>query len=388
MPSDGILFVMLLLIRIILQRLLLAAFSLLALIGINPDVSIPSPDVVQATQDKQDQLVEGVLQPNGESSVEKTREIEKKITDLQDGFTESVTDSIKSTVVDNAVPLDVVSDEARGTFDVKDVVVNVICLQKTATHTKLSTGSGVIISSNGLVLTNAHVAYPFLQSSQFGMSSYSCTVRRENIPNYGYNAELVYYPIDWLNENSEVIKEPSPVGTGENDYAVLLITTPVGPAPKDQLFSSASLSIDAADLKDEVSVTIAGYPGTNTGVFSVDAQPGLKVADTRIDEYFTFGARTSDVLQTGVNIVAKRGSSGGGVFNNGELYGLIVTTNDGADGTYANALTLPYIKRDFQNDTGIPFEEFVATSLDTLKQRFASSYKDELKRIISESLGL
>ncbi len=387
MPSDGILFLMLLLIRIILQRLLLVAFSFLALIGINPDVSIPSPDVVQATQDKQDQLVEGVLQPNDESPVEQTRDIEKKITDLQDDFTETITDSIQNTV-DKAVPVEVVSEEARNDFDVKDVVVNVICLQKTSTYTKLSTGSGVIISSNGLVLTNAHVAYPFLQSSQFGMNTYSCTVRRENIPNYGYNAELVYYPVDWLNENSEVIKDPSPVGTGENDYAVLLLTTPIGPAPKDQAFSSASLSVSASDMKDDVAVTIAGYPGSNTGVFAVDARPGLKIADTQIDEYFTFGSRTFDVLQTGVNIVAKRGSSGGGVFSNGELYGLIVTTNEGTGGTYANALTLPYIKRDFQNDTGIQFDDFVTTSLDTLKQRFSSSYKDELKRIISESLGL
>ncbi len=76
------------------------------------------------------------------------------------------------------------------------------------------------------------------------------------------------------------------------------------------------------------------------------------------------------------------------MFNNDELYGLIVTTNEGVDGTYANALTLPYIKRDFQNDTGIQFDEFVATSLDTLKQRFSSLYKEELKRIISGSLGL
>ena len=200
MPSDGILFLMLLLIRIIFQRLLLVAFSFLALIGINPDVSVPSPDVVQATQDKQDQLVEDVLQPNGESPVEETRDIEKKITDLQDDFTQTVTDSIKTALVDKAVPIEVVSEEARGDFDVKDVVVNVICLQKTSAYTKLSTGSGVIISSNGLILTNAHVAYPFLQSSQFGMNTYSCTIRRENIPNYGYNAELVYYPIDWLNE--------------------------------------------------------------------------------------------------------------------------------------------------------------------------------------------
>jgi hypothetical protein len=388
MPPDGILFVMSLLIRIILQRLALIVFSFLTFLGINPDVSVPSPDVIQATQDKQDQLVEDVLQPNGDSPIDETRDIEKKITDLQDGFTETVIDPITDTLVQGAVPTDVVSDDARTDFNVKDVVVNILCLEKTSTYTKMSSGSGVIISSNGLVLTNAHVAYPFLQSSQFGMNTYSCTVRRENIPNYGYNAELVYYPLDWLNENSEVIKDPSPVGTGENDYAILLLTTPIGPAPKTATFSSASLSVGAVDLKNDLSVTIAGYPSSNSGVFAVDARPGLKVADTHIDEFFTFATRTFDVLQTGANSVAKRGSSGGGVFNNGALYGLIVTTNQSEDGAYANALTLPYIKRDFESDTGIDLDDFVTTSLDVLKLRFSVSYKDELKRIISESLGL
>jgi hypothetical protein len=259
-------------------------------------------------------------------------------------------------------------------------------MEKTSTYTKMSSGSGVIISESGLVITNAHVAYPFLQTKQFDSNTYSCSVRRENIPNFGYNAELVYYPIDWLEENGEVIKSPSPVGTGENDYALILLTTPIGPGPRSTVFKSASLAVNSPDLRDDLSVTIAGYPSLNSGVFDVDTHPGLKIADTHINEYFTFDIRTLDVLQTGENVVAKRGSSGGGVFSNNTLYGLIVTTNQGETGTYANALTLPYIKRDFKEDTGMDFDEFVSRSTEAIRAQFLTS-RDVLKNAISESLG-
>lgn len=385
MAANDILSLMPILIRILVQRLLLIVFSFLAFFGINPDVTPPTDEAVQAIQERQDKLIEEVLQPN-DNTPESVQEIEDKVRELQDGIADRLTNPVRQTVVEQVAPKETIFETEADSFDVRDAVVNVLCVEKTSTYTKMSTGSGVIVSSSGLVLTNAHVAYPFLQTAQFDRSTYSCSVRRENIPNYGYNAELVYYPLDWLRENSEIIKEPTPVGTGENDYAVLLLTTSLGPAPKVG-FLPASTSVDTDDLKKDLAVTIAGYPSSNTGVFSVDANPGLKVADTTISDFFTFATRTFDILQTGTNVVAKRGSSGGGVFSGNRLYGLIVTTNQAEGGSYANALTLPYIKRDFESDTGINFDEFVATSLDILKLRFSVSYKDELKKIISESLG-
>jgi hypothetical protein len=194
----------------------------------------------------------------------------------------------------------------------------------------------------------------------------------------------VYYPSDWLQRNKEVIKEAAPTGTGEDDYSLLLITSALGPTPKGT-FPHASLGIGTKDLKKNIDVVATGYPSSNSGVFEVDTKPGLKIAATTIEDYFTFGSNSYDILQTGVNIVAHRGASGGGIFKDDALYGIVVTTNSNSNGSYINALTLPYIKKDFKSDTGIDFDSFINDSADTLKSRFISSYQPKIAEIISEN---
>ncbi len=380
---------MLLLIRLLIQRLLIFTFSILAFFGINPDISVPTDQIVAERKEVQQERVEEVFQKKEEAtsttpSTETVTEVEKKITEIQQEFTDSITQTITETA-QNIIPTTLVYNQESSVFNVKDVVVNIICLEKTSTYTRLSSGSGVIISPAGVVLTNAHVTYPFLRSSQFDSSVYSCSIRRENIPNYGYNAELVYYPSDWLTTNGEIIKDPSPVGTGENDYALLQITSPLGPTPKASKFPFVSTQVLAADLKKNSDITVAGYPSSNSGVFEIDTKPGLKIADTHIADFFTFASRSYDVLQTGVNEVAHRGSSGGGIFSNNSLFGIVVTTNSNSQGSYINALTIPYIKRDFFADTQLDFDEYANSNADVLRLRFNSLYKDKIKQLISES---
>lgn len=378
------------LIRIILQRLLVSVFTILAFFGINPDISIPSEVAIQEQKEGQQERVDQILQIKEDNSATRSpsesaiKEVENKITEIQKEFTQTITQPVTDTAKDVIPPNLVFADESKTSFDVKNVVVNIICLEKTSSYTRLSTGSGVVIGPTGLILTNAHVAYPFLKGPQFDSSTYSCSVRRENIPNYGYNAELVYYPLDWLNDNKEVIKDPSPIGTGENDYALLQITGGIGPTPKTSTFVHASTQISLSDLKTDIPIVVAGYPSSNSGVFEIDTKPGLKIAQSYIVDFFTFGSRSYDVLQTGPNHVAHRGSSGGGIFNDYNLYGIVVTTNSNSEGSYINALTIPYIKRDFESDTGISFDSFVFKPKEVLLSEFSSS-KAKIKEIISEN---
>lgn len=378
------------LIRLIIQRLLIYSFSILAFFGINPDISVPSQEMNDQRKEDQQVLVEEILQIQEETLSEKSpknkavTDVEEKITDIQKEFTNTITQSVVNTAKE-IVPANLVYNEENKEFNVKDVVVNIMCLEKTKTYTRLSSGSGVIISPTGLVLTNAHVTYPFLRTSQFGSAVYSCSIRRENIPNFGYNAELIYYPSDWLVTNSEVIKTPSPVGTGENDYALLQITSALGPVPKVSSFSYASTEIQFPDLIKNKAITVAGYPSSNSGVFELDTKPGLKIAQSDIVDFFTFNSRSYDVLQTGVNEVAHRGSSGGGVFENNLLFGVVVTTNSGTSGSYINALTIPYIKKDFKDDTGLDFSQYINSSPELLKNKFSTNYKQKLLQIISEN---
>jgi Trypsin-like peptidase domain len=385
------------LIRIILQRLLILSFSLLAFFGINPDISVPTDQVVQQREQVQQERVQEILQVKPEQSVVENSatsstpvpipnkavvKVENKITQIQQNFTNTIT----QVVVDKAqeiVPTDFLYTNENKPFNIADVVVNILCLERTKTYTRLTSGSGVIISPSGLILTNAHVTYPFLHTPQFNSSLYSCSVRQANIPNFGYNAELVYYPADWLSYNSEVIKTPNPTGTGENDYAFLQITSALGPTPKQNQFPFASTQVDINDLKEGADITASGYPSSNSGVFEIDTKPGLKIAESTIADFFTFGSRTHDILQTGVNEVAHRGSSGGGIFNKNILYGIVVTTNTNSQGSYINALTIPYIKRDFKNDTGFDFDTFTNSTRDVLKLRFDTLYKPKIEQLIA-----
>lgn len=377
------------LIRIILQRLLVLVFSTLAFFGVNPDLSVPSQETIDERKEEQQVIVEDILQIKEDVSVstpsqETVKNVEEKITEIQKEFTNKITEPVVSTAKDIISPTPIYNQKDP-VFSIRDVVVNILCLEKTSAYTRLSSGSGVIISPTGIILTNAHVTYPFLKSAQFGASTYSCSVRRENIPNFGYNAELVYYPTDWLSVNREIIKEAAPVGTGENDYALLQITTHLGPAPKVTTFPYASVEIGLADLKKNLPITVAGYPSSNSGVFEIDAKPGLKIANSNIADFFTFGVRSYDVLQTGINEVAHRGASGGGIFGDNLLFGIVVTTNSNTNGSYINALTLPYIKDDFKKDTNFDFKEYVDSPFDVLKARFDSKYRSKITQIISEN---
>lgn len=143
--------------------------------------------------------------------------------------------------------------------------------------------------------------------------------------------------------------------------------------------------VSIPDLQKNIPITVAGYPSSNSGIFELDTKPGLKIAETIIADFFTFGTRSYDVLQTEVNHVARRGSSGGGIFNDSSLYGIVVTTNNTSKGSYINALTLPYIKKDFESDTQISFDSFINLPLQSLQADFNKKYKDQIKQIISEN---
>lgn len=379
-----------LLIRIILQRTAIFFFGFLSFLGINPDIDIPTEEEVRALEEKQIEEVEKVLsEKTGGGNVPDTV---KKVEDRVEEIVKEVAKTQVQTqeVVERTINIPQVQNTGSGLSSksnpIEDIIVNIVCVNRKVNQISLSTGSGVMVSSSGVVLTNSHVANNFLFNDKNSDSYKNCSIRRENIPTYGFEAELVYLPADWLIENQGFFTEDDPRGSGENDYALLAITKNTNPALSlPASFDYAKLLTSENQIKEGSSVEIAAYPGVHTGVFEVDSNAKLKTADAQVNELATFNGTTIDVISTTPNTVAKRGSSGGGIFYDNSLLGIVTTTDGVGSNTYINAITVPYIIRDFRNDTGDNFESFISRNKNTLINDFESR-EDYLKSLIADFL--
>ncbi len=377
-----------LLIRIIVQRILIASLSFLAFLGFNPDISIPTIEEVDALQKRQEQIVRDVLTPDM-SRERLTDSIDSIGSKLENALDDVVDNQTKTQgIVENIVNTPVLKTTEKGVaLDrslEEDVVVNIVCVNRSNNAISILTGSGVVVSPSGIILTNSHVANAFLFNEKNKSSFKDCTVRRENIPTYGFNAELVYLPEDWLKENLHFFNEADPRGSGENDYALLAITSNTNPVLSlPDSFEYVDLVTSENSINKNLDIVVAAYPGLNSGVFSIDSNARFKKADSYIDDLITFKKSTIDVVATGPNPVAKRGSSGGGVFLQNKLLGIVSTTDVSDKGMFINAITMPYIIRDFGEDKKTSFQDFIRSDKNTLISNFKKE-ESSLKTLIAD----
>lgn len=392
------------LIRIILQRVLALSLSFLAFLGVNP--TIPTSDQIIAAAGQRQEIVEKILEDTNnqvvnldknlltdlitpenkqpseiKKSVEKAEQPQKETPaekNLEIIPDEKPIDIIINTINEEIIPKD--QDE----LDIEKVLVNIICTEKKGNYVTANTGSGVIISENGVVMTNAHVAQYFLLDKE--SNSFNCALYQENIPTYGYLAKLLYISPDWIEENPEVIKSKNPRGTGENDYALLYITkntNPALPKPKSFNFAKANTTYDAK-IGDKIDV--AGFPGSPSSIGDLTHTVGLKKDSTKIQDIFTFSDNKIDVVSTEVTPVAARGASGGGLFKESDLIALIVTTTGNKNNAYINAITTNYINRDLKKDFGISLADLINRDLNVESENFWNNYGESLSKIILAEL--
>lgn len=269
-----------------------------------------------------------------------------------------------SPALTSSVPVDPLAES-------QNAVVNIICTSVNNNLIKVTTGTGVIVKQQGLILTNSHVAQDFLFKDISKPPYIDCTIQQGRLIKSLYKADVLYMSYNWAQDNRGIFYNDAPKGTGAHDYALLGITkSALAKQDKPDVFPFIPIKSTYSDPTGS-SVTAIGYPA-ETARDSIRTGVPLKTAATRIRGVYTLDGSTIDILETDPNPVAERGSSGGAIINTDHnLVGLIVAVkNDTTSSTVIEAISTPYIVRKLQGDN-IDIDT-IATTIPSSINSFAS----------------
>lgn len=235
-----------------------------------------------------------------------------------------------------------------------DSVINIRCENKTNNTIKVITGSGVLISSSGLVLTAAHVAAPIYSQNN---NKYNCYARINNPASGNYPIKVVFIDKQWVTKYYENFEKNNST-TGENDIAILQIDI-----KNLNNINPAQISLVFPTLNE--SVTIKSYPADvygKSGVFTILPR---KSEINSVGGFFNFngdGNGPYDLLETKPSSLGQSGASGGGIFNSqGYLIGIIsnVVSSDILFKKKIRAITIKYIDNEIKINLGKSIFEYI-----------------------------
>ncbi|KKU76950.1 MAG: hypothetical protein UY03_C0023G0017 [Parcubacteria group bacterium GW2011_GWA2_47_64] len=272
----------------------------------------------------------------------------------------------------------------------REALVNVICTTKRGGSFNLISGSGVIIDPRGIILTNAHLGQYFLLQDFPTPGNIECIIRAGEPARNMYKATLLFIPPAWVRDNAAKIDADEPTGTGENDYALLLINdTTIEENPLPEIFQYIQMDFGDVSFREPAVVLIAAYPvGFLSGItVQKDLYPSSSVVVT--GAVYSFKENTPDVFSLGGSVVAQKGSSGGAVVNReNKLIGLIVTSSTGktTGERDLNALTMSHIDSSFREATGDSIRSLFVGDIRASAQSFNEKIAPELKKILQDAL--
>lgn len=209
-----------------------------------------------------------------------------------------------------------------------DAVVNVLCTTGGGGPVLTISGSGVFIDPRGVILTNAHVAQFFLLRDYPTQNNVQCVIRTGSPARATYTAALLYISQQWIAANARQIISSAPSGTGENDYAFLLVTGRTDSA--SSLPASFSyVEPSTARVSPNESMLLVAYPASLLDGSSIQTNLYASTAFSYVQQVFAFheGEAGVDLFSVGGSAVAQGGSSGGAAVrqNTGTLAGIFVT---------------------------------------------------------------
>lgn len=278
---------------------------------------------------------------------------------------------------------------------IRPAVVNIFCTARASAAVEPISGSGVLVDSRGIVLTNAHVAqYFLLDNGDSGLVS--CVVRSAGAHSTAYYAKLLYISPRWVNQNIGIITGKETSGTGEHDYAFLILTEPLDKnLVRPEEFPAVLQELSAQETEKEIYVLLASYPAELLGGINVNRELSLLSSVGEITDFLTFDQVPSgnlDAVEVEGNILSQRGSSGGALVSlrTGRLIGIISVSSDGetTGARILRAITPHHISRSLMEETeeDIPtlFSGNVFEKTDQFEEKIGSNLR---KNLLDEIYG-
>lgn len=272
----------------------------------------------------------------------------------------------------------------------RNASVNIICTSASGGLLNPVSGSGVFIDPRGVILVNAHLAQYFLIKDYPTKDFLDCLVRQGSPALPHFRAELLYISPNWVSEHYRDIQIQDPLGTGENDFALLLVSGGSGPSgtlPERFSYLEPAL-FETHSTRQPVIIT--AYPAGFLGGVTIQTSLFLSSAPAIVQSVYSFTDSTPDLISLGGSVVAQKGSSGAAVVDsNGKLVGIIVTTSDATQtsGRDLHAITLSYINRRLEQEIGVDLRAFLSgEDLSRVAKDFNEELAPTLKKLLIGTL--
>lgn len=266
-------------------------------------------------------------------------------------------------------------------------IVNILCTTNGNSLSPIS-GTGVMISQDGVIITNAHIGQYFLLKDFKGKNTVECKIRTGSPAYPTYNAELMYISPTWIKNNSTILKQQNPTGTGENDFALVHITERIDGSPLPKGFEFIMPDTREYVQKKEPVILIS-YPAGFLGGLSILQNLNVTSSVTDVHDYYTFKQNTIDLIDVGGTILSQKGSSGGAVIDSFiSLLGIITTSSEAntTDKRELRAITLAHVNRTLYEEIGIDLDTLLKQNPTEFSRTFSSTTAPTLTKVLTDML--
>ena len=236
----------------------------------------------------------------------------------------------------------------------------------------------------GVILTNAHIGQYFLLGNLV-----DCFIRTGSPATTKYRASLLYISKRWVNENSKSIITENPKGTGENDYALLLVTETTNSSQLPGVFPYLEMEL-SNEPKQNDTVLVAGYAAGFLGGLTIENNLSVLSTINNIAGVFTFKETTVDLMSIEGSIVSQKGASGGAVVNDGgKLFGIIATATQELETgkRELRAITTNHVNRSFSEEVEESIPLFFSKNLQEKMAYFMSFELPLLQKILFDEIA-